>query len=83
MKSGQDVRWQRAQALMLENALDVATMAACLGQDEAKLGAMLGDQPTRKITDTLAELMEQTFSKPRGWLSQSDDGGISFDLFGG
>lgn len=82
MKTGHDVRWQRAQELMLENALDVATMAACLGQEESKLEAMLGAAPTKKISDVLAELMEQTFSKPRGWLSQSDDGGISFDLFG-
>lgn len=82
MKAGHDIRWQRAQELMLENALDVATMAACLGQEESKLEAMLGASPSKKISDGLAELMEQTFSKPRGWLSQSDDGGISFDLFG-
>lgn len=82
MKEGRDIRWQRAQDLMLENALDVATMAACLGQDESKLVAMLGDTPSRQIPDALAEQMEQTFSKPRGWLSQSGDGGIAFDLFG-
>ncbi len=82
MKSGQDIRWQRAQELLQENALDIATMAACLGQDEHKLESMLGDKPSRKIPDALAEQMEQTFCKPRGWLSQSDDGGISFDLFG-
>lgn len=82
MKSGQDIRWQRAQELLQENALDIPTMAACLGQDEDKLEAMLGHKPSRKIPDALAEQMEQTFCKPRGWLSQSDDGGISFDLFG-
>ncbi len=78
----QDVRWSRAQELMLENALDVETMAACLGQDEDLMQDMLGEKPTRKITDAVAAQMEQTFSKPKGWLDQSDDGGITFDLFG-
>lgn len=77
-----DVRWHKAQELMLENALDVSTMAACLGQDEDKLEAMLGENAKRKIPDSLAVLMEQTFSKPKGWLDQGDDGGITFDLFG-
>ncbi|WP_430462263.1 hypothetical protein ACQUQU_05590 [Thalassolituus sp. LLYu03] len=81
--ANQDVRWRRAQALLLENALDVATMAACLGQDETRMEAMLGDKPSKKIPDSLALLMEQTFSKPKGWLDQDEDGGITFDLFGG
>lgn len=67
----------------MENALDVITMAACLGQDEVRLEAMIGEKPTRKISDSLAALMEQTFSKPKGWMDQDDDGGITFDLFGG
>lgn len=67
----------------MENALDVITMAACLGQDEVRLEAMIGEKPTRKISDSLAALMEQTFSKPKGWMDQADDGGITFDLFGG
>jgi len=78
----QDVRWQKAQELMLENALDIPTMAACLGQDEARLLAMLGEKASRKIPDALAEQMEQTFSKPKGWMDQSGDSGISYDLFG-
>jgi plasmid maintenance system antidote protein VapI len=78
----QDIRWRQAQELMRENALDVATMAACLGQEEDRMLAMLGEKPTRKITDAVAAQMEQTFSKPKGWLDQSDDGGITFDLFG-
>ena len=81
--ANQDVRWRRAQELMLENALDIATMAACLGQDESRLAAMIGDKPAKKISDSLAALMEQTFSKPKGWMDQDDDGGITFDLFGG
>ncbi|WP_420591278.1 hypothetical protein [Bacterioplanoides sp.] len=76
------VRWQRVQELMLENALDVETMAACLGVDEVKLEAMIGESAKRKIPDSLAQQMEQTFSKPQGWLDQGDDGGITFDLFG-
>ncbi|MCT7359906.1 hypothetical protein [Thalassolituus pacificus] len=82
MMADQDIRWRQAQELMRENALDVATMAACLGQDEDRMLAMLGEKPTRKITDAVAAQMEQTFSKPKGWLDQSDDGGITFDLFG-
>jgi len=80
--SDQGTRWHQAQELMLENALDVATMAACLGVDEAKLESMIGPQAKRKIPDSLAQQMEQTFSKPQGWLDQGDDGGIAFDLFG-
>lgn len=80
--SDQGMRWQRAQELMLENALDVATMAACLGVDENKLQAMLADKPSRKIPDSLAKQMEQTFSKPQGWMDHGEDGGIAFDLFG-
>jgi len=76
------VRWQRVQELMLENALDVETMAACLGVDEVKLEAMIGESAKRKIPDSLAQQMEQTFSKPQGWLDRGDDGGITFDLFG-
>jgi len=78
----QEVRRQRVQELMLENALDVETLAACLGVDEDKLDAMVGEGAKRKISDSLARQMEQTFSKPQGWLDQGDDGGITFDLFG-
>lgn len=82
MSSLHKVRWQRAQELLGENALDLPTMAACLGIDEIKIEALLGSHPIQKISDGLAQQMEQTFSKPAGWLSQSDDGGISYDLFG-
>lgn len=82
MSNDTDIRWARVQDLMQENALDVEILAACLGMDEAKLNAMVGLRPTRKISDALCAQMEQTFSKPQGWLSQTDDGGITFDLFG-
>lgn len=67
---------------MQENALDVALMAACLAVDETLLQAMLAERPTRKIPDALARTMEQTFSKPLGWLDCVDDGGIAYDLLG-
>ena len=82
MKNDQGVRRQRCALLMQENALDVSLMAACLALDESVLLAMLADRPTRKIPDQLARVMEQTFSKPLGWLDQTDDGGIAYDLFG-
>ena len=67
---------------MRENAIDIMELAACLGVDEHKLDAMIGEKSNRQLTDALARLMEQTFSKPAGWLDSAEDGGISFDLFG-
>lgn len=84
-------RWQKAQQLMLENALDIEGFAACLGKDSAQLIKMVGDVESacagsKKISDGLARLMEQTFSKPLGWmdsgLAKSSQADISFDLFG-
>ena len=76
------IRQQQAQLLMRENAISLMELAACLGLDENKLDTMVGESPTRQLTDTLARLMEQTFSKPAGWMDSTEDGGISFDLFG-
>lgn len=76
------IRQQQAQQLMRENAIGVLELAACIGQDEQKLEAMVGEKPTRQLTDALARLMEQTFSKPVGWMDSQEDGGISYDLFG-
>jgi len=76
------IRQQQAQLLMRENAIDVLELAACLGLDEYKLEAMVGEPPSRQLTDALARLMEQTFNKPIGWMDNAEDGGISFDLFG-
>jgi hypothetical protein len=50
--------------------------------DEVKLEAMVGEGATRQLSDSSARLMEQTFSKPAGWMDSNEDGGISFDLFG-
>lgn len=82
MKNKKLIRQQQAQQLMRENAIGLLELAACLGQDEQKLGTMVGEHATRMLTDTLARLMEQTFSKPAGWMDNTEDGGISFDLFG-
>lgn len=82
MNNKQLTRQQQAQLLMRENAISVMELAACLGTDEKKLEAMVGEQATKALTDALARLMEQTFSKPSGWLDSAEDGGISFDLFG-
>jgi hypothetical protein len=76
------IRQQQAQLLMRENAIGIMELAACVGQDEAKLEAMVGENPTKSLTDALARLMEQTFSKPVGWMDSVEDGGISYDLFG-
>lgn len=77
-----NIRWQKARVLLFENALDEETMAACLGHGAKKIRQMLDDKPTRSIPDALALQMEQTFSKPQGWLSVAEDGGPSYDLFG-
>lgn len=82
MTNKKEIRQQQAQLLMRENAIDILELAACLGLDENKLETMVGEKPTRQLTDVLARLMEQTFSKPAGWMDSSEDGGISFDLFG-
>lgn len=82
MNNEVDVRRQKANLLLLENALDVDTMAACLGVEASALEQMLAPDSPRKISSALAQQMEQTFSKPQGWLSQTEDGGISYDLFG-
>ncbi len=82
MKDKKIIRQQQAQVLMRENAIGIMELATCIGQDEVKLAAMVGDKPTRALTDSIARVMEQTFSKPAGWMDSSEDGGINFDLFG-
>ena len=48
------IRQQQAQLLMRENAISLMELAACLGLDENKLDTMVGESPTRQLTDTLA-----------------------------
>ena len=82
MSNKKVIRQQQAQLLMRENAIDVLELAACMGLDEGKLNSMVGDNATKLLPDSAARLMEQTFSKPIGWMDSGEDGGISFDLFG-
>jgi hypothetical protein len=70
---------------MKENALDELSFALCLCVDESQMIELLRDKSSKKISDSLARTMEQTFSKPSLWLDQSslgDGAGPSFDLFG-
>ena len=80
-----EIRRKNAAAIMLENALDELSFAMCLGKDEAQVAALLSPNSKKAIPDSLARLMEQTFSKPKLWLDHGDDTqdqGPSFDLFG-
>ena len=71
---------------MKENALDELSFALCLGKDEEQISALFEDNSKKKISDSLAQLIEQTFSKPKRWLDgaalTSDGAGPSYDLFG-
>jgi len=82
MSNKKEIRQQQAQLLMRENAIGILELAACLGLDENKLEAMVGEAVTKQLPDSAARLIEQTFSKPIGWMDNGEDGGISFDLFG-
>lgn len=80
-----EIRRINASKLMKENALDELSFALCLGVDESQMIGLLSDNSSKKIGDSLARTMEQTFSKPSLWLDQPVLGGgagPSFDLFG-
>jgi hypothetical protein len=80
-----EIRRINASELMKENALDELSFALCLCVDESQMIELLRDKSSKKISDSLARTMEQTFSKPSLWLDQSslgDGAGPSFDLFG-
>jgi hypothetical protein len=82
MSDKKEIRHQQAQLLMRENAIGIMELAACTGFDEGKLDTMVGGKATKLLPDSAARLIEQTFSKPIGWMDSVEDGGISFDLFG-
>lgn len=82
MSNKKVIRQQQAQLLMRENAIGIMELAACIGFDEDRLDAMVGEKASKQLPDAAARLMEQTFSKPMGWMDSGEDGGISFDLFG-
>ena len=79
-----EVRRKNALALMHENALDELSFALCLGVDEGQIGLLLADSSKRKIADSLARLMEQTFSKSVFWLDEAEKAASfsGYDLFG-
>lgn len=82
-----EVRRQNALEIMKENALDEVGLALCLGVDESQLASMLAVGARKKISDSLARQIEQTFSKPAMWMdhgasNQEEGAGPSFDLFG-
>jgi hypothetical protein len=80
-----EVRRKNALEIMKENALDEMSFAMCLGKDEDQIAALLVEGASKSISDSLARLMEQTFSKPKLWLDSGAEGegsGPSYDLFG-
>ena len=81
-----EIRRIKAIEIMHENALDELSFALCLGKDESQIASLMLPNSKKTISDSLARLMEQTFSKPKLWLDQVDDQdhphGPSFDLFG-
>ena len=79
-----EIRRLNAVKIMQENALDELSFALCLGEDEEQVVDMLAQSGKGHISDALAQLMEQTFSKPKLWLDQMEQEGAgpSFDLFG-
>jgi len=78
-----EIRRKNALSIMRENALDELSFALCLGLDESQLVGLL-EQGGKKIGDSLARVMEQTFSKPHLWMDQADgqQQGPKYDLFG-
>lgn len=79
-----DVRRKNAVALMQENALDELSFALCLGIEESQIEALLATNSKKKISDSLARLMEQTFSKSVFWMDEGEASGAAsgYDLFG-
>lgn len=81
-----EIRRIKAIEIMHENALDEISFAMCLGKDESQIASLMLPSSKKAISDSLARLMEQTFSKPKLWLDQVEGGdqpqGPSFDLFG-
>ena len=69
---------------MRENAIGVIELSACIGVEEEKLQKLLDEGATKAISDALARTLEQTFSKPQGWMDQGvESSALNYDLFGG
>lgn len=71
----------KLQELLKENAIGEEEFAFCLGIEVTVAEQLC--QGKRKLTAKLARQIEQTFSKPKNWLSVDDDSeGPNYDLFG-
>ena len=79
-----ETRRLNALEIMKENALDELSFAMCLGLEEVQISVLLTEGSSKKISDSLARIMEQTFSKSQLWLDggEGEGQGPSFDLFG-
>ncbi|MGR6873714.1 hypothetical protein ACU6U9_15695 [Pseudomonas sp. HK3] len=79
-----EIRRKNAIEIMHENALDELSFAMCLGKDESQITTLMLPNSKKSISDSLARLMEQTFSKPNLWLDHEDgdEQAPSFDLLG-
>lgn len=81
MSELQLTRQNRMKVIMQENAIGSEELAFCIGKDPAALEKLLkSDNP--KISDSLARLIEQTFSKASFWLDGDVQAQNNFDLFG-
>lgn len=80
-----EIRRLNAIVLMHENALDPLGLASCLGLEEDSMLAMLQVDGKKTISEKIARIMEQTFSKPDRWMDGAPEQGasaINYDLFG-
>lgn len=73
---------EKLQLLLTENAIGEEEFAYCLGITEKQAKQFLSGQKT--VSQSLARQIEQTFSKPKFWLSTEagEEEGPNFDLFG-
>ena len=71
----------KLKEVLSENAIGFEEFAFCLGIEPGFAEQLC--QGKRKLTNTLARQIEQTFSKPKNWLDvDGDTEGPNYDLFG-
>jgi plasmid maintenance system antidote protein VapI len=72
---------EKLNQLLSENAIDSNAFSACLGIDETLALNLLSGK--KKLSNSLARQIEQTFCKPKFWLEpEHSASGGSYDLFG-
>jgi len=81
MSELQLTRQARMKVIMQENAIGFEEFAFCLGKDPVALEKLINSSHP-KISDSLARLIEQTFSKASFWLDGDVQAQDNFDLFG-